>query len=255
MIYRTAIVLCGGKGTRLGQLGKKFPKTLIKAQGKPILWYILNTLKKNGFNHFILPIGYKGEQIIKFIDKIKFRKCKIDTIDTGFNTSIAQRIYKVKKFIKSEDFIIVNGDAIFETNLNKIFKNHVLKKKDVSFICCETEADFGTVGVINNKVINFERSLNFKSVNTNIKNFKAYVYSGMSIFNQKILKENFKSYLNFEKSFYPKIIKKFVIDFHILKGFWYAVDNIKNLDALNKKKNNNKHFDNIYKLKKKFNDK
>ena len=46
MIYRTAIVLCGGKGTRLGQLGKKFPKTLIKAQGKPILWYILNSLKK-----------------------------------------------------------------------------------------------------------------------------------------------------------------------------------------------------------------
>ena len=192
MIYRTAIVLCGGKGTRLGQLGKKFRKTLIKAQGKPILWYILNTLKKNGFNHFILPIGYKGEQIIKFIDKIKFRKYKIDTIDTGFDTSIAQIIYKVKKFIKSENFIIVNGDAIFETNLNKIFKNHVHKKKDVSFICCEAEADFGTVGVVKNKVVNFERSLNFKSVNTNIKNFKAYVYSGMSIFNKKIFYKQIK---------------------------------------------------------------
>ena len=34
----------------------------------------------------------------------------------------------------------------------------VLKKKDMSFICCEGEADFGTVGVENNKVINFERN-------------------------------------------------------------------------------------------------
>ena len=67
MIYRTAIILCGGRGTRLGQLGKKFPKTLIKVQEKPILWYILNSLKKNKFNHFILPIGYRGKQIKKFL--------------------------------------------------------------------------------------------------------------------------------------------------------------------------------------------
>ena len=52
----------------------------------------------------------------------------------------------------------------------------------------------GKVGVINNKVINFERSLNFNSVNTNINDFKAYVYSGMCIFKQKVLKENFKSF-------------------------------------------------------------
>ena len=46
MNYRTAIILCGGKGTRLGELGKKLPKTLVKIQGKPILWYILRSLKK-----------------------------------------------------------------------------------------------------------------------------------------------------------------------------------------------------------------
>ena len=33
MNYRTAIILCGGKGTRLGELGKKLPKTLVKIQG------------------------------------------------------------------------------------------------------------------------------------------------------------------------------------------------------------------------------
>ena len=255
MISRTAIILCGGKGTRLGQLGKKFPKTLIKIQGKPILWYILNSLKKNKFNHFILPVGYRGKQIREFIDKTKFKDFNIDIINTGSNTTIAKRIYKVKKFVKSENFVILNGDAIFETNLNKIFKNHVIKKKDMSLICCETEADFGTVGVINNKVINFERGLNFKSVNTNIKNFRAHVYSGMCIFNQKILKKSFKNYLNFEKDFYPKLLREFKTDIYTLKGFWCAVDNVKHLDILNKKKLNKKNYHNIYKLKKTLNDK
>ena len=43
---RSAVILCGGRGTRLGNLGKKTPKTLIKVQGKEILWYIINILKK-----------------------------------------------------------------------------------------------------------------------------------------------------------------------------------------------------------------
>ena len=252
MIYRSAIILCGGKGTRLGELGKKFPKTLVKIQNRPILWYILNSLEKNKFNHFILPVGYKVKQIQKFINNnTRFKNSKIDVVKTGINTSIAQRIFKIKGYIKSENFIILNGDAIFDANLNDIFKSHILKKKDISFISCEAEADFGTVGVINNRVINFERSLNFKSVNTNMNNFKAYVYSGMSIINRKILEENFKGCLNFEKDFYPKVIKKYKSDIHSLQGFWYAMDNIKDYDALNKKNINNKIFNKIYKLHKK----
>jgi glucose-1-phosphate cytidylyltransferase len=253
MIYRSAIILCGGKGTRLGELGKKFPKTLVKIQNRPILWYILNSLEKNKFNHFILPVGYKGKQIQKFINNnTRFKKSKIDVVKTGINTSIAQRIFKIKGYIKSENFIILNGDAIFDANLNDIFKSHILKKKDISFISCEAEADFGTVGVINNRVINFERSLNFKSVNTNMNNFKAYVYSGMSIINRKILEENFKGCLNFEKDFYPKVIKKFKTDIHTLKGFWFAMDNVKQLQVLNKRKINKKIFNKIYNLLKKF---
>ena len=41
---KTAIILCGGKGTRLGSIGKKFPKTLVKVQGVEILRYILHQI-------------------------------------------------------------------------------------------------------------------------------------------------------------------------------------------------------------------
>ena len=50
---KTAVILCGGRGTRLGFLGKKTPKTLIKIQGKPILWYIINFLKNNNCESII----------------------------------------------------------------------------------------------------------------------------------------------------------------------------------------------------------
>ena len=82
MKYRSAIILCGGRGTRLGELGKKLPKTLVKIQGRAILWYILNSLKKNKFNHFILPVGYRGNQIKEFIKKNKFKNCQISIINS-----------------------------------------------------------------------------------------------------------------------------------------------------------------------------
>ena len=53
--YISAVILCGGKGTRLGVLGKKLPKTLVKVNNKPIIWYIIKFLEKNSFNHLYCP--------------------------------------------------------------------------------------------------------------------------------------------------------------------------------------------------------
>lgn len=246
MEFRTAVILCGGSGTRLGQLGKKIPKTLVKIHSKPIIWYILKILKKNSFNHFILPIGFKGDQIKKFIINHKeFKNFKIDIIDTGDKTTIAKRIYKIKKYIKSENFLLLNGDAIFETNLKQIFSNHKKKKYDLSFISCEAEADFGTIETIKGKVVNFQRNLNFGSVKTNKKNYIGYVYSGMVIMNKRILLENFKNKENFEKDFFPKMIRKYKSSIFKLTGFWRAMDNTKDIDALNKKNINNYNYNKI----------
>ena len=114
-----------------------------------------------------------------------------------------------------------------------------LKKKfDISFICSEAEADFGTVGMRNGKIVNFKRGLMFGSVKIkNKKNFSGFVYSGMAIINKKILKERFLNKTNFEKEFYPKIIKKYKSSFKGINGFWHSVDNQKDLEFLNRKHN------------------
>ena len=98
MLRKTAVILCGGKGSRLGSLGKKIPKTLVKIHSKPIIWYVLNELAKNSFNHFILPLGYKGHLISKYIKSNKhFNKFDIELIYTGENKKISQRIEQIKK--------------------------------------------------------------------------------------------------------------------------------------------------------------
>ena len=54
-----------------------------KIQGKEILWYIINILKINNFNHIILPLGYKGRLIRKFIYNNQSLRLNVELIDTG----------------------------------------------------------------------------------------------------------------------------------------------------------------------------
>lgn len=248
----SAVILCGGKGTRLGSLGKKIPKALVRIHSKPIIWYIINILIKNGFNHFILPTGYKGNMIKKYIKKISNKKSnyQFDVIQTGANTPISKRIYKIKNKIISKNFLLLNGDAIFDFNLEKIFKYHKQNKAKITFIGCEAILNYGIVGVKNSKIVSFERDLVFNSAKCKSdKKFIGYIYSGISIMNKDILKHNFKNNKNFEKEFYPLMIKKHKTLFKELVGRWYSIDNQKDIKLLNEKKNN-KEFSFINKIKK-----
>ena len=244
MNFKTAVILCGGKGTRLGFLGRKIPKSLIKIQNHPILWYIINILHKNSFNHFILPTGYKKHMIEKYLKKNRnFKNLNVEIIPTGENSTISKRIFLIKNKIKSKNFLLINGDAIFDFNLKQIFDNHQNKKIDITFIGCEAQLNFGIVGKVNNRVVSFERDIEFNSVKTkNKKNFFGYVYSGISILNSSLLKKKFKNFLNFEKEFYPKIIKKFKSNFVSLTGFWHSIDNMKDIKILNKNENKKKYY-------------
>ena len=61
-----AVILAGGKGSRLGSLTKSTPKPMIKIGGKPILWHIMKIYEHYGFNEFIICLGYKAQSIKEY---------------------------------------------------------------------------------------------------------------------------------------------------------------------------------------------
>lgn len=251
--YRSAIILCGGRGTRLGGLGKKLPKTLLSVQGKPIIWYIIQILKNYNFNHLILPLGFKGDKIKKYIKKNKHFNLKFDFIETGIDNNIGKRIFKVKDKILSNSFLILNGDAIFDFDINKIFEDHVKKNIDITFISNEYIYPYGTIGYINGQVKDFKRNLKYDSLKTRKSNqYIAYNYSGISIIKTSILKKyssKFKNSENFELSFYPLMIKNYKTRLVKATGIWHSIDNVKDYDLINYEKSSIFSFNQVKKLK------
>ena len=116
------------------------------------------------------------------------------------------------------------------------------KGSDVTFIGSDNQLAYGTIGIVNKKIVNFERNITFKFKNKYNKKIISYVYSGMSIFNKKLLSLKFNNLKNFEKQLYPLIIRKFKCDFKIFNGFWHSIDNLKDIDNIQMINNKNKYL-------------
>ena len=90
------IILCGGKGKRMGKITRKIPKPLVKIGKIPIIQHKINYYKNQGLKNFIFCLGYKGNLLKKFLKK----KCNNPIFfDGGIESGILKRIYLARKII------------------------------------------------------------------------------------------------------------------------------------------------------------
>lgn len=112
-----AIILAAGRGTRMPEITGNIPKCLIDINGKTILKRQIEILQKNSITHIYVVIGHKASIISEEIGNIynvKLIENKAYAItDNIYSLSLA------KDYIKSEEFILLNGDAIFDENIIK----------------------------------------------------------------------------------------------------------------------------------------
>ena len=135
------IILCGGKGKRLGNITKKIPKPLVKVGKIPIIEHKLNYYKKQGLENFIFCIGYKGNILKKFLKK----KCENPIFyDGGINTGILKRIYLARENIKSST-IVSYGDTLAKINFRDLLKKHKKSKAVLSIVVAPIQNPFGLI--------------------------------------------------------------------------------------------------------------
>jgi len=248
--YKTAVILAGGYGSRMGKLTSQKPKTLINIMGKPILWYILNELLRNNFDKIIITLGYKGQKIKQYVKSNFISNLgKIEMIDTGEKSSISKRIFKIKNLIESNYFFLLNGDSIFKINYKKNEDYLYKQKLKALFFSYQMIANYGVFKFDNkNNILQFGKNLFYNKLITNKKNY-FLPYIGMAILNRLHLDDiNFKNYKEFELSFFNKILKKNKVGVKQVDHFWICFDNQKDINIALKK--NSIINDEIKKLKK-----
>lgn len=232
-----AVILCGGRGSRLGSLTDAVPKPLLNVHDKPILWYIFLTLYRQGFRRFIFPIGYKGELIEGFItQEFEGYDCMLRFVETGVDTRIAKRLQIATKIIPDQDnFFLLNGDTIFDFDIEGMYHYHLKKKALVTLTSVEIISPYGIIVEKDGSLFDFSRDRRVSHFSLDHDaNIKGYVNAGLSWLNKDSLKLiDLESCENFEQDLYPKVISQGRAAHYKIFGSWFAIDTQKDLHTIN----------------------
>ena len=118
------VILAGGVGTRMKPWTDQIPKALIPVDGTPFLKYQLDYLASQGIDEVLLSIGYKGELIREFIQKIPRKDLKIEFVDEGKDlrgTGGALRLAFEKEKLQ-KNFFLMYGDSFLPIDFNPVWK-------------------------------------------------------------------------------------------------------------------------------------
>ena len=126
-----AVIMAGGRGTRIDSIANDIPKPMIKINGKPVLEHELECLRDQGFTDIILTVGHLGNIIMDYfgdgsgISSVTGRSfgVKIEYYFEKEPLGNAGALYRIKEKL-SEDFLLLNADVMFDVDFNRFAAFH-----------------------------------------------------------------------------------------------------------------------------------
>ena len=141
-----AIILAGGKGTRLQTILKDVPKALASIRNQPFLDYLLQFLNQQGINHFIFALGHQHQQILDYLnakEKSWTYSCVIEKEALGTGGAVKKALGSAT----DTDIWVVNADTFLDINLKAMFQQHE-ENKAVATIALKEMNNFDRYGLV-----------------------------------------------------------------------------------------------------------
>jgi HAD superfamily hydrolase (TIGR01662 family) len=114
---RQAVILVGGKGTRLGAITQTIPKPILPiAGGRPFLEYLLEMIERHGYQDIILLAGYLGEALEAAYGGRRIGEATVRVLREPVPLGTAGALTVARQDLDPR-FLMMNGDAFFDINL------------------------------------------------------------------------------------------------------------------------------------------
>ena len=117
------VIMAGGKGTRISTLFPYIPKPLIPIENIPVLEREICSLRDQGFTDLILTVSHMGENIMNYFGDGSRLGVAIQYYNEVTPLGNAGALFKLRDQL-TEDFLLLNADAIFDVNFNRMVDFH-----------------------------------------------------------------------------------------------------------------------------------
>ena len=170
-----AVILAGGKGSRISEESVSRPKPMIEIGGRPILWHIMKMYSAHGINDFVICLGYKGFKIKEYflhygLHNIDFtistrggiemhqpatEDWRITLAETGEETMTGGRLRRVRNYLGDDDFCLTYGDGVGSNDVSATIAFHKSHGKLATVTAVQPLARFGSLDIHDGQVRKF----------------------------------------------------------------------------------------------------
>lgn len=119
----SALIMAGGKGTRLRPITNEIPKPLVKIGDKPIIQHNIDRLINFGVDEIFISVNYMKDKIIDFIDSLNYTGVEISFVIESKQLGTIGSLGLIKK-LKYDNILVMNSDILTDINFSYFYKNH-----------------------------------------------------------------------------------------------------------------------------------
>jgi glucose-1-phosphate cytidylyltransferase len=239
-----AVILAGGRGTRLTEETQLKPKPLVEANGKPLIWHIMQNFSRHGVTDFIILSGYKGQQIREYfanfwlhqadltfdletpnqeVHKVRGLPWKVTVLDTGIDTNTGGRIARLKGLL-NEDFLLTYGDGVSDIDIQKLITNHQNSNNLATLTAVQPPARFGALNLDSQDFVN--------SFIEKPKGDGAWINGGFFCLRKEICGFIFDLQTSFESEPLNKLVSIKELTAFEHQGWWHPMDTLRDKRVL-----------------------
>ena len=239
------VILCGGVGTRIAEETQLKPKPMVEIGGRPMLWHLLRVYGTQGFNEFVLALGYKGEVIRDYFlhyharsrdgvvdlasgttkfDDARSEDWKVHLIDTGEKTMTGGRLKRLESRLRPEGtFMMTYGDAVARIDIPRLLDFHRSHGGIATVTAVRPAARFGALGFDGDRVVEFKEKP---------QTSEGWINGGFFVFEPEVF-----DYIEGDETVLEELPLETLANdgqlyAHRLKDFWQCMDTVRDRNML-----------------------
>ncbi len=173
-----AVVLIGGKGTRLRPVTYTVPKAMVPLRNKPYIHYLVSALKEAKLDEAIFSMGYLPDPIRQYFAGHKLDGFSLEYVVEERPLGTAGAIKNAEAFLGEGPFVVINGDVLTGLDLKEVTQAHRESGAlaTVTLTTVEDPTPYGLVEVDHQlRVRRFVEKPSYDEVSTNLVNSGIYV--------------------------------------------------------------------------------
>jgi glucose-1-phosphate thymidylyltransferase len=215
-----ALILSGGKGTRLRPITHTSAKQLLPVANKPILFYGLEAVREAGITDVGIVVGDTAAEVEKAVGNGEKFGLRVNYIYQESPLGLAHAVKISRDFMKDDSFVMYLGDNLLKNGITSFVREFEKGNCDAQILLARVRnpSDFGVAEIKDGRVVGLEEKP--KTPKSDYALVGVYMFTRSVFEATERIKPSFRNELEITDAIQYLIHAGYIVNSHIVNGWW-----------------------------------